>query len=405
MATPALSTTSSASHHHHHHHEAHPHASRKSHTSSGKRPVRPAFRRVPSSPTTNKPKKVLIEENAGQRDLDDMAASFPQYWYVTAICVGTNYPTSIDLTILQHNVRKSNHNSQQLRFVLLRRVFSLRIFSFLQMLTPNDDRCRRRDSNKPLTSSTPSLHQSPPLTPTATHHEELPPPRDIIPQLSPTAVSNYRFSYTSNSSGSSDNENETENDNDNDHDTADESTRPQRPSLRHYRQDSEAARYLRQFQSHSFQPESSTARSSRRPKHHSRSSTASLAPSLTNSPSPSTSPTTPISSLPYSRPLPPRTNPYSSSYGARSINLVTPYARPQSLPQSRLADSSLAGLKSAPSIGTDVGAAELPDELPSNAAEELSYEKKAMVARHEVEGHGHLRSLFRFSDMQAPPSK
>jgi hypothetical protein len=62
--------------------------------------------------------------------------------------------------------------------------------------------------------------------------------------------------------------------------------------------------------------------------------------------------------------------------------------------------ASLPGFKARPSISTDVGAELLPSELPQ---EELSYERKSVVGS-VGESAGALRSLFRFSEMQAPPT-
>jgi hypothetical protein len=50
-----------------------------------------------------------------------------------------------------------------------------------------------------------------------------------------------------------------------------------------------------------------------------------------------------------------------------------------------------------------VGADELPNQIP---AEELRYEKKDMTDRTGALGSpGNLRAMFRFNEMQAPPSK
>ncbi|KAF2675554.1 hypothetical protein BT63DRAFT_41657 [Microthyrium microscopicum] len=332
-------------------------------SASSKRPVRPAFKREKSG--SCKQKRVSIEDpepTTSFNDEDDMAASFPQF-----------------CTMCEN-----------------------------QIITPSStilycsDRCRRRDMNKPLSSSVPSSHghlHSRPMTPTQAYQalDFRSPPRDIIPQRSPTAIQPNRFSFTDlSSAASSDIEDE--------EDTNEDVLRRPRGPMQHRRQDSEAARYLRQFQSPAFVAESSS-RFARRPKPQSRASTISLAPSLTHSPSPGTSPSslTPLSSMPltYSRPLPSRANPYSSSFGAKSINLVTPLAGAQSLPQSK-STISLPGLKAQASVATNVGADDLPNEMP---AEELKYEKKTMVGSPQPEvATGALRSLFRFDEMQAPPS-
>lgn len=95
------------------------------------------------------------------------------------------------------------------------------------------------------------------------------------------------------------------------------------------RSDSEASKYLRKFQSSTYSNE--TARTNR-PRYN-RASTSQVnffaAPSLSHTPASSVS-----FSLPYTpantRPLPPRTNPHSSSYGSKSIDLVTPLTAPSS---------------------------------------------------------------------------
>jgi hypothetical protein len=70
------------------------------------------------------------------------------------------------------------------------------------------------------------------------------------------------------------------------------------------------------------------------------------------------------------------------------------------MPPTAFTGSTLAGLKSRPSIGTNVGAEGLPDQLP---AEELRYEKKDMIERAGSDAPGNLKTLFRFDEMQAPP--
>lgn len=96
--------------------------------------------------------------------------------------------------------------------------------------------------------------------------------------------------------------------------------------------DSEASRQLRQLQSSTYWSE--TVRPVR--PHYSRTSTSqinfSAMPSLSHTPTSSCS-----FSLPYTpytpattRPLPPRTNPHTSSYASKSIDLVTPLTAPSS---------------------------------------------------------------------------
>jgi hypothetical protein len=91
---------------------------------------------------------------------------------------------------------------------------------------------------------------------------------------------------------------------------------------------SEASRYLRQFQSSTYSTETMRAP---RPRY-SRASTSqvsfSAAPSLSHTPASSVSYSLPFTPA-NSRPLPPR-HPHSSSYGSKSINLVTPLTAPSS---------------------------------------------------------------------------
>jgi hypothetical protein len=337
------------------HHSSH----RRNSASSTRRPVRPAFKREKSGTTSKKRVSIEDPESQAFEDHEDMTTSFPQF------C------TSCER----------------------------------QIITPNStilycsESCRRRDMNKPLASSVPSPHhlRSRPMTPAESLSglEHLSPPRDIIPQKSPTITAN-RFSFTDlfTAGQASDPEEDVE--------VSEESQAQATRPNHHRRQDSEAAKYLRQFQSPSFIVDSTT-KPLRRPNPQSRSSTYSLAPSLTHSPSPGTSPSsyTPLSSLPlaYSRPLPPRANPYSRSYGTKGMSLVTPHAGARSVPHVNL--SNLPGLKAQPSLSTNVGADELPNELP---VEDLTYEKKSMVSSAPREGKSAIRSLFRFDDMQAPPS-
>lgn len=92
------------------------------------------------------------------------------------------------------------------------------------------------------------------------------------------------------------------------------------------RTESEASKYLRQFQSATAAVEPYVRPD--RPRY-SRASTASqatssAAPSLSDTPASSISYSMPYT--PSTRPLPPRTNPHVSSYGSRSIELVTPFS-------------------------------------------------------------------------------
>lgn len=233
--------------------------------------------------------------------------------------------------------------------------------------------CRRRDHSKSLSSA--STNQSPPLTPITTLPFEELPVRDIVPQRSPTSITNNRYSSSSLSEYSVQS-------------TDDEKRR----SL--ISQDSDAARYLRSF----YSAEAQAEMVSRTPRpRYNRSSTSvshlSTAPSLSQSPT-STDPM----SMPYTpstRPLPPRYNPFSSSYCARTIDLVNPFATVQPTAPTT-APSSLThahSLKSRPVSGPSM-------ELVEG---DVMYEKRASIATSSP-SHGSLKQLFRFSEMQAPPS-
>lgn len=266
------------------------------------------------------------------------------------------------------------------------------------------ERCRRSDTNKPL--ETPRS-ESPPSTPKQSHSDD-----SIVPRKSPTLLSSNRFSYTSLSSAASMNDAEYDHAEPTMSSTAPASGYQPRPA--HRRNDSEAARYLRLFHSNPQFAEQQS-RSARRPKPTSRASTTSISmrtPSLSHSDgsataSPGTSPTMSNltgASLPYtySRPLPPRTNPmYSSSYGARSFSLVTPGINDATAGSPEIhhaiGGASLPGFKARASISTDVGA----ERLPSTPVDDVKFEKQAVVGSPDTST---LRSLFRFSEMQAPPN-
>jgi hypothetical protein len=98
---------------------------------------------------------------------------------------------------------------------------------------------------------------------------------------------------------------------------------------RSHHHDSDASRYLRQYQSSIY---SSEAVRAPRPHYHRASASHinfSAAPSLSHTPTSMAS-----FSLPYTpatiRPLPPRHNPYGSSYSSKTIDLVTPLTAPSS---------------------------------------------------------------------------
>jgi hypothetical protein len=174
------------------------------------------------------------------------------------------------------------------------------------------------------------------------------------------------------------------------------------------RRDSEATRYLRQFHN----PEAQSEHTPRAPRPtYNRSSTAlstlSQAPSLSDSPTSTNGMSFPYTPSSTQRPLPPRTNPFSTSYKySRSIDLVSPFAITPIVPTT--APSSLHGghhhhrsnRKHSRELKSGAGA------LTSNGFAEgkmLLYEK-APIMNSPSPGHGSLKQLFRFSEMQAPPS-
>ncbi|KAH3904224.1 hypothetical protein HBI56_176250 [Parastagonospora nodorum] len=181
-----------------------------------------------------------------------------------------------------------------------------------QIITPSNsilycsESCRKKDTEKSLAYGFDAY--SPPATPFANFSFEDFHFRDIVPQRSPTQPESKRSSLAFSDISSDDNAwsiNEKSN-----------------------TMNSEASRYLRQFQSSICATE--TVRT-HRPRY-SRSSTSqvsfSAAPSLSHTPASSVSYSLPFTPA-TSRPLPPR-HPHSSSYGSKSINLVTPLTAPSS---------------------------------------------------------------------------
>jgi len=236
--------------------------------------------------------------------------------------------------------------------------------------------CRRRDQSKSLSYSGTSTNQSPPLTPIQPFSSDDLPVRDIVPQRSPTSITYSRFSYSEPSE-------------DGLLFSEDEKRRP-----RMNVQDSEAARYLRSF--HSAEAQAEMASRTPRPRYN-RSSTS--IPELSTAPSLSDSPTsTDAMSMPYTpfnRPLPTRYNPFSSSYGTKTVDLVNPFAIMQpTMPTT--APSSLMHAYSFKSQPVTNGSNDL-------AEGDVTYEKRGSISSSSPD-HGNLKQLFRFSEMQAPPS-
>lgn len=181
-----------------------------------------------------------------------------------------------------------------------------------QIVTPSNsilycsESCRKKDTEKSLTYSL--EHYSPPTTPFTNFSFDDIHFRDIVPQRSPTLPDSKRSSCAFSDISSDEN--------------------CWSLNEKSSTMNSEASRYLRQFQPATYSSETIRAH---RPRYN-RASTSqvnfSAAPSLSHTPASSFS-----YSLPYTpatnRPLPPR-NPHGSSYGSKSIDLVTPLTAPSS---------------------------------------------------------------------------
>ncbi|KAF1997103.1 hypothetical protein P154DRAFT_298641 [Amniculicola lignicola CBS 123094] len=215
-----------------------------------------------------------------------------------------------------------------------------------QIITPNNsvlycsESCRKKDDEKPLLYH---LDHSPPPTPFSNFSFEDLHFGDIVPLRSPTATRSQRSSCAFSELSSDDNTT-----------SVDEKLR----------MDTEASQYLRQFQSATSAE--TTVRPYGRPRYNRASTsqtTFSAAPSLSHTPASSIS-----FSMPYTpscRPLPPRTNPHSSSYGSKSIDLVTPFPYAATAPSTPPQYS----LKSAPISKTSM----------STISGEFLYEKKNFI--------------------------
>lgn len=239
--------------------------------------------------------------------------------------------------------------------------------------------CRRKDNNKTLSYST---DQSPPPTPLQTFAFDDFPVRDIVPQRSPTASNPNHLSYSSASEDDS---------------MYSEDEQFKRPTMK--RLESEAERYLRQFHASEAQVEHSTPR----PRYN-RSSTAlsamSQAPSLSHSPTSTAGMSFPYTPSTTSRPLPPRSNPFSTSYKySRSIDLVNPFAITPIVPTTAPSSLHYQSHNRRQSLKSGAGA-----QTSNGFAEgEMLYEKMMMSATPSP-GHGSLKQLFKFNEMQAPPT-
>ncbi|KAF2434470.1 hypothetical protein EJ08DRAFT_467429 [Tothia fuscella] len=322
-----------------HRHPAAAHHSKKSQLSNARRPVVSKRHSGYAVPKVGK-KSVRVHEDEGEEDI--MAATFPQY---CATC-------------------------------------EKQIIVPCNAVLYCSEGCRRKDSVKSIDLS--QADYSPPLTPLQTFTFDDFPARDIIPRRSPTIAQNpNRLSYSSISEDDTHSEDE------------------RRPPLN--RQDSEAQRYLRQFGIPEAQRGFVQAPPSTPRPRYNRSSTAlstmSQAPSLSHSPTSTTGMSFPYTPSTTSRPLPPRTNPFSTSYKyARSIDLVNPFA--QAMPQT--APSSLhqqtrdrrVSLKSGAGAQTSTGFAE----------GEILYEKMMTTHSSPSAGNGSLRQLFHYNEPTAMSS-
>ncbi|OCK81090.1 hypothetical protein K432DRAFT_416285 [Lepidopterella palustris CBS 459.81] len=229
-----------------------------------------------------------------------------------------------------------------------------------QIIVPNNsvlycsESCRKKDNEKTLSYA---LEHSPPPTPFSNFSFDDMPIRDIVQPRSPTTTRSQRSSCAFSEVSSDDNAV-----------SGDEKLR----------KGSEASKYLRQFQSATAMAETSARPT--RPRYH-RSSTSqvimSVAPSLSHTPASSVSISMPYT--PSTRPLPPRNNPHSSSYGSRSIDLVMPFTAATTAPPSLTQYS----LKSAASSRTSIGLVE----------GEILYEKKSTIPTASP-ANGSLKRLF-----------
>ena len=213
------------------------------------------------------------------------------------------------------------------------------------------------------------ISRSPPMSPiqSSSSYERF---QDIVPQRSPTAVHipRNRYSYSSFS------EDETVDSDDERHSSP--------------RRTSEAEHYLRKFadqypiESQSRTPRPQMKRSS------TGYSTHSNAPSLSHSPT-STAAGMSLPYTPASRPLPPRTNPtYSTSFKhSKSTDLVNPFP---TMTQMFSAQPSLSK--------TDAFA------RPELSGVEATYVRNTIPLSSSGPASGSLKKLFRFNEMQAPPS-
>ncbi|KAK4541297.1 hypothetical protein LTR36_008055, partial [Oleoguttula mirabilis] len=223
--------------------------------------------------------------------------------------------------------------------------------------------CRKRD----VSQATPlQIAHSPTMTPsTQTYFEaQLP---DIIPRRSPTILRPVSLAFS-------------------DLSLSDMDSPMEDSGGRFERRNSEAAQYLAQFHSGTWNGGSSVNRRNR-------ASTAtddSALPSLIHSPSSSVGTVASVASM---RPLPSRHNKSYSSYSGKAIDLVaacTPIA-----PSSPIQATTDGSYKSNASTLTAFRVAEAGD---------FSYDKRP-ASRRDSEAQGSLKQLFSHEAMKAPPTQ
>ena len=219
--------------------------------------------------------------------------------------------------------------------------------------------CRKKDTEKEFIFPP---DQSPPLTPYSQVSnlsiEDLH-FRDIVPPRSPTQIRSNRSSCAFSELSSDDNVG-----------YGDEKPKQER----------EASRYLRQFHSSSSSTDMTATIRPRRP-YYNRASTShvtfSAAPSLSHTPASSISYSLPYT--PSTRPLPPRTNPHSSSYTQKSIDLVTPLVYPSTAPPTALPSSPRTNPYPAPPVAYTATSA-------STIGGEITYAKSPITSSSPANG-------------------
>lgn len=249
----------------------------------------------------------------------------------------------------QRVLRKADRHPRYKYFVLLRSVcLSLET---LPILAYTLARCRKRD----VSQVTP-LHHSPTLTPSIPSHSDSQPP-DILPQRSPTVLRPVSFAFS-------------------DMSISELGSPIEELEGQIGRRDSEAARYLAQFRSSTWDGESSSTR--RRNNRISTATDDSGLPSLIHSPSSSVGTVASAASI---RPSLSRQNKsYSSCSGA---------------PLSPTQAAKDASFKSSASTLTAFRVAEAGD---------FSYDKRS-ASRKGSEAQGSLKQLFSHEAMKAPPTQ